>query len=89
MEINVGDLTDLGAIGLLVATWAYVIVAIVRGWLVPRSTHQTWVDAYKIEREARAHNDQAVADLVENARLTVELLQSVRTEAHAQKAGDR
>lgn len=87
MEISLASIPDLSMGGLLVLTWAYVLVAIVRGWLVPRSTHETWVEAYKTERAARIENDQAVSDLVENARLTVELLESVRREARAEKAG--
>lgn len=84
MTIDLGDVTALGPVGvvvvLLVGTWAFLLFAFVKGWIVPKGTLDIWVQAYNTERASRAHQEGYVAKLLDNSALTIDLLQSIKGE---------
>lgn len=88
VDIPVG-LADVGPWGLVIVSWAAIVFGIVRGILVPRNTHETFVKAWETERQSRKELEDIVGEVPELARTTVQLLESIKEAGTTVEDGDR
>lgn len=72
------SILDLGGWGVALLVIVTVAFMVYRGLLVPRSTHETFVEAWKTEREAGRERDQQAVQTTELAKTTVALLESIK-----------
>ena len=81
-------IVSVGPWGIVLLLATLVVTLLLRGDLVPRKTHQTFVDAWQTEKAANDKAREQQSMHLELAQTTVQLLESIKATAGDTGAGD-